>query len=78
MELEQDTLLQAAEQRLRHLSLDRLRVALDFLTYLEQKEKDEATEELLNIPGLTTEFHAAMQEAAVGEVIPFSQIRRND
>ncbi|MCY7393749.1 MAG: hypothetical protein LH647_20285 [Leptolyngbyaceae cyanobacterium CAN_BIN12] len=77
MELEQDTLLQAAEQRLRHLSLDRLRVALDFLTYLEQKEEDEATEELLNISGLTTEFHAAMQEAAVGEVIPFSQIRRN-
>ena len=78
MELEQDTLLQAAEQRLRHLSIDRLRVALDFLTYLEQKEEDEATEELLNIPGVTTEFHAAMQEAAAGDVVPFSQIRRND
>jgi hypothetical protein len=77
MELEQDTLLQAAEQRLRHLSLDRLRVALDFLTYLEQKEEEEATEELLNIPGLITEFHAAMHEVAVGEVVPFSQIRRN-
>jgi hypothetical protein len=78
MELDQDALLQAAEQRLRHLSRDRLRVALDFLTYLEQKEEDEATEELLNLPGLTTEFHAAMQEAALGEVVPFSHIRRND
>jgi hypothetical protein len=78
MELEQDSLLQAAEDRLRHLSLDRLRVALDFLTYLEQKEDDEATEELLGIPGLSTEFQAAMQEAVAGEVVPFSQIRRND
>ncbi len=77
MELEQDSLLQAAEQRLRHLSLDRLHVALDFLAYLEQKEEDEATEELLGIPGLTEEFHAAVQEAAAGEVIPFSQIRRD-
>lgn len=77
MELEQDTLLQAAEQRLRHLSIDRLRVALDFLAYLEQKEENEATEELLNIPGLTTEFHGAMQEAALGEVVPFSHIRRD-
>ena len=77
MELEQDNLLHAAEARLRHLSIDRLRVALDFLTYLEQKEDDEATEELLRIPGFTSEFREALQEAERGEVVSFDQIRRD-
>ena len=37
--------------RLRRLSLDRLRVANDFRAYLEEREEDEATLELMNIPG---------------------------
>ena len=43
-------LLQETERRLRRLSSDRLRVASDFLAYLEDRESSEATAELLAIP----------------------------
>ena len=44
-------LLKELERRLRALSLERLRVASDFLAYLEDRESAEATEELLRIAG---------------------------
>ncbi|MBE2201486.1 MAG: hypothetical protein IAE79_22935, partial [Anaerolinea sp.] len=40
---EKTGLIRMAETRLRHLSLDRLRVANDFLAYLEEREENEAT-----------------------------------
>ena len=46
-----NALLHSVEQRLRRLSLDRLRVADDFLAYLEEKESDLATQELLSLAG---------------------------
>jgi hypothetical protein len=74
--LQDAELLQDAEGRLRRLSPERLRVVSDFLTYLEEREENEATAELLNIPGFETAFREAIEEAETGEVVPFSQVRR--
>lgn len=79
MESTQETvdLLQEAEKRLRQLSPERLRVASDFLAYLEDREINEATQELLNIPGLEAAFLEAVREADAGEVVSFESIRRD-
>ncbi|MFB2893657.1 hypothetical protein ACE1CI_12165 [Aerosakkonemataceae cyanobacterium BLCC-F50] len=79
METEQQdiTLLKEAERRLHQLSPDRLRVAVDFLAYLQEREENEATEELLSIPGFTEAFREAVEEAEVGEVVSFDRIRRH-
>jgi hypothetical protein len=79
METEQQniTLLKEAERRLHQLSSDRLRVAVDFLAYLQEREENEATEELLSIPGFTEEFREAVEEAEAGEVVSFDRIRRH-
>ena len=45
-----------ANLRLKSLSPERLKVAADFLAYLEERESNEATEELWGIPGLEEEL----------------------
>ena len=78
MEAYQDTiLLQQAERRLQRLSPERLRVADDFLAYLEEREESDATQELLNIPGFAEAFQLAIQEARAGCVARFEDIRRD-
>ncbi|MCL1474390.1 hypothetical protein [Argonema antarcticum] len=79
METEQKdiTLLEEAERRLHQLSPERLRVAVDFLAYLQEREENEATEELLSIPGFEDELREAQQQAEAGEVVPFESIRRH-
>lgn len=74
---EKASLLQETERRLRRLSLERLRVASDFLAYLEEREESEATQELLSLAGFETAFHRAVQQVAAGEVVRFEDIRRN-
>jgi len=70
-------LLQEARERLQRLSLERLRVAADFLAYLEEKEENEATEELLKIPGFLERYREAMRQADAGEVVSFDSIGPN-
>jgi len=50
------------EESIDRLSPERLRVAADFLAYLADRESYEATEELLNIPGLMESFKEARAE----------------
>ncbi|MCU0548394.1 MAG: hypothetical protein MUC48_03515 [Leptolyngbya sp. Prado105] len=69
MSAEDLNLLHQAEKRLKQLSPERLRVASDFLAYLQEREENEATEELLTIPGIEAEFLEALQEADAGEVV---------
>lgn len=69
---EDPDLLHQAEKRLQQLLPERLRVANDFLAYLQEREQNEATEELLNIP----EFEEELREADAGEVVSFDAIRR--
>ena len=70
-------LLKIAELHLRKLSQDRLVVANDFLAYLEKREENEATQELLKIPGFLEIFDLSRQEAENGEAVSFNSIRRN-
>jgi hypothetical protein len=71
------SLLQQAARRLQRLSPERLRVADDFLAYLEEREQLEATQEMLDIPGFDTALQVASQEAKVGKVVRFEDVRRD-
>ena len=69
------TLLQETERRLRRLSAERLRVAGDFLAYLEERESSEATQELLEMPGFEEALRRAEQQVKEGQVIRFADIQ---
>lgn len=68
---EDDVMLTEAQERLLQLSPDRLR------SYLEEREENEATSELLSIPGLKEKLERAKQQAQAGEVVKFDSIRRH-
>jgi hypothetical protein len=70
-------LLSDLSQRLSRLSPERLRVASDFLLYLEEREDNDATAELLSIPGFEQAHASALAEVARGDTVPFRQIRRD-
>jgi hypothetical protein len=70
------SLLEDAKQRLRSLSTSRLRVANDFLAYLVEREENEATQELLGIPGFEDVFYDAVVQSKAGEVVSFNDVRR--
>jgi hypothetical protein len=70
-------LLIEAEHRLRSLSPERLQVANDFLAYLQEREEDQATAELLSIPGFQAAFRRATEQADNGDVVRFEDIRRD-
>ena len=55
-----------AKQRIESLSADRLRVANDFLAWLEERESSEATDELLGMPGLLSELAEAKRQFEAG------------
>ena len=76
-ERENIALLRDVARRLGRLSPDRLRVADDFVAYLEEREESEATEELLRLPGFEAAFLRAAQQAEAGEVVPFEDVRRD-
>ncbi|QSJ14532.1 hypothetical protein JYQ62_21765 [Nostoc sp. UHCC 0702] len=79
MESKQDdiTILQEAEKRLRRLSPEKLLVVSDFMAYLEEREENEATAELLNIPGFEEALREALQQAETGETVRFDSVRRH-
>lgn len=64
-------------RRMKALSADRLRVADDFLAYLQDRENNAATAELLSIPGFKESFRRGMREAAAGKTVPFAKVRRD-
>jgi len=64
-----NTALTEAEHRLRSLSPERLLVANDFLAYLQECEENEATAELLSIPGFESAFRRAVEQADSGDVV---------
>ena len=76
-ENERDILLERAEGLLRQLSPDRLRVANDFLSYLEEREENEATQELLELSGFEELLQRAVKQAESGEVVRYKDIRRD-
>jgi hypothetical protein len=58
------------------LSPERLLVAADFLAYLTERESEEATQELLDIPGFLAAFERGKKEAEAGKVTPVENLRR--
>jgi hypothetical protein len=70
-------LLRETERRLRRLSEARLKVASDFLAYLEERESSEATEELLAIPDFQEVFSKSVKQSEEGQVVYFKDIRRD-
>jgi hypothetical protein len=71
------SLLEEAERRLRALSDEQLRVVLDFLAFLEDRESSEATAELLAIPGFEDAFQRAVSQADAGELVRWEEVRRD-
>ncbi len=69
-------LLQQAKRRLSSLTPERLRVAEDFLAYLEARESNEATAELLAIPGFLDELKKAEEEVEAGLLTSVEDLRR--
>ncbi|HAK94362.1 MAG TPA: hypothetical protein DCM87_05015 [Planctomycetes bacterium] len=67
----------AAEQRLRNLPPEKLKVAAEFLIYLETSASDEATAELLRIPGLMEDVRSAHRDRAAGKGVEWRKVRRD-
>lgn len=65
------------KQYVDQLSPERLRVAADFLAYLAERESQEATEELMKIPGFVEAFGKAKQDIAAGKLTDWREIRRD-
>jgi hypothetical protein len=65
------------QRRVKALSVERLRTADDFLAYLEEREDNAATRELLAIPGLLARVRKAQRDAAAGKLVPFEKVRRD-
>jgi hypothetical protein len=62
-------------QYLDRLSSDRLQLVADFLAYLAEKESEEATQELLDIPGFIESFERGKKDIAEGRVANWRTIR---
>ena len=65
-----------AKRRIDALSPERLKVADDFLSYLEERESAQATAELLAIPGFLTGLRRGEKDIAAGRVTPVKNLRR--
>ncbi len=58
------------------LSPNHLQIVKNVLGYLSEKESNEATEELLNIPHFIKQFEQGKQEIQSGEIITLQQLKR--
>jgi hypothetical protein len=63
--------------RAKSLSADQLRVADDFLAYLQERKENTATRELLHIPGFRLALRRAERDADAGRTVPLSKVRRD-
>jgi hypothetical protein len=69
-------LLQTAKETLDGLPPEQLKVAAEFLKYLDERASDEATEELLKIPGLLDDLAEAERDVAEGRMTNWRVLRR--
>lgn len=70
-------LRQQVKEYIDQLSPERLLVAADFLAYLTERESEEATQELLEIPGFVAAFERGKKDAAAGKVIEWRAVRND-
>lgn len=65
-----------AKRRIDHLSDEHVFVAERFLAWLEECEGDEATAELLAIPGLLDDLKEAEKDIAAGRTVAVEDLKR--
>jgi hypothetical protein len=70
-------LRQTAKETIEGLSPQRLKVAAEFLQYLEQRASDEATAELLATPGLLSGLDRAEKDRKSGKGKNWRGIRKD-
>jgi hypothetical protein len=68
---------QQINQYLDVLSSERLQLVADFLAYLADKESEDATQELLDIPGFIESFEIGKKDIAEGRVKSWRTIRNS-
>jgi hypothetical protein len=69
-------LKQSVKRQIDGLSERRLQSAADFLKYLQELESEEATEELMRIPGLLEAHRRGMCDIEAGRTVPLSKLKR--
>jgi len=73
-------IIREARKTLKELSEEKLRVAIDFLGYLKEKEEMEATLEVLSSQELMDqieEAEKALKKGRLKEFVPWEEVRRN-
>jgi len=63
------------DQSLNQLSLERLNVVAEFLAYLADKESEDATQELLEIPHFIESFERGKKDIEEGRLVDWRTIR---
>jgi hypothetical protein len=69
---------QQINQYLDVLSSERLELVTDFLAYLADKESEDATQELLDIPGFIESFEIGKKDITEGRVKSWRTIRSGE
>lgn len=65
-----------AKKRIDGLSPESLKFTLDFMEFLDEREEEDATEELMRIPGFGKAMEKAERDIAAGRVTPVEKLRR--
>jgi hypothetical protein len=63
------------DKNLDRLSSERLDLVAEFIEYLADKESQDATQDLLDIPGFFESFERAKKDIAAGRVINWRSVR---
>jgi hypothetical protein len=71
-----DEMRESAKQAIDDLPREQLVAAAEFLRFLRDRASDEATAELLRIPGLLEDLQQAERDLAKGRGTPVEQLRR--
>jgi hypothetical protein len=66
---------QKINQNLDTLSSERLSLVAEFIAYLADKESQDATQELLDIPGFIESFERSKKDITAGRVTNWRSIR---
>lgn len=70
-------LREEAIHRIRELPASKLKVAADFLAYLEERAGDGATAELLKVPGLAQDVRKAKKQIRAGKGVNWRSVRKD-
>jgi hypothetical protein len=65
-----------ARRLLDHLSEDKAKAAVSFLEFLEEKERWEATKEILKDRALVTSIKKGKEDIAKGRVRPWREVKK--